>query len=84
MSQVYANLLQIFCIENTVSELTPRERLFFKFHYEQGIPMGQLPDIMKVSTQNLYSIKHRFVLKLKKLVEKKLERDKPMTDCPRV
>ncbi len=70
-------------IEKAVSKLTPRERLFFKFHYEQEISMSQLPDIMNVPPQTLYSIKHRFIQKLKKAVKKELEGDRSMIDCPK-
>jgi len=53
-------LLQV-CIER----LSPRDRLLIKLHFYQGFPLSEVAEIMQLSINNAYTLKHRAVQRLK-------------------
>jgi len=59
---------QYHLIKEAVATFGPRERLFFQLHYLKHIPLNQLSEIMHESLENMYSIKHRFISRLKKTI----------------
>jgi RNA polymerase sigma factor (sigma-70 family) len=48
--------------------LPPRYRLFMKLHLEQGLPVAEVAEAMRLSVGNAYTLKHRAVEKLKSYV----------------
>ena len=52
-----------------VQTLPPRERFFLKLHFEQELPISQVAEMMRITPQNAYTIKHRAIQKLKTYVE---------------
>ena len=44
--------------------LLPRDRLFLKLHCMEGIPIGQIAELMRISKDNAYSLKHRAIKRL--------------------
>ncbi len=48
--------------------LPPRERLFLKLHFDQGLPIPKVAEMMEITPQNAYTIKHRAIQKLKTYV----------------
>ncbi len=52
-------------LQDGMKTLPPRERLFLKLHFEQGLPIPKVAQMMEITPQNAYTIKHRAVQKLK-------------------
>lgn len=52
-------------VRDGIRRLAPRDRLFMKLHFEQGLPMPQVADTMQISVRNAYVVKHRAIEKLK-------------------
>lgn len=48
--------------------LPPRYRLFMKLHLEQGLPVAEVAEAMRLSVGNAYTLKHRAIEKLKSYV----------------
>ena len=55
-------------VQDGVRNLPPRDRLFMKLHFEQGLPVEEVATALKISVQNVYTIKHRAIKKLKSYV----------------
>lgn len=51
-----------------LQNLTPRERMFVKLHFRQGLPVEQVARAMQMSIENAYTVKHRTVQRLKAYV----------------
>ena len=51
-----------------VEKLSPRDRLFFKLHFEQGLSIAEVAETMRLSLDHAYTIKHRAIQRLKSLV----------------
>ena len=60
-------------IEAGIKELAPRDQLMIRMHCLEGCPLKQMAAILKVSTANIHSVKHRAVRRLKKAVALKIE-----------
>jgi DNA-directed RNA polymerase specialized sigma24 family protein len=45
--------------------LAPRDRLFMKLHIDQGLPVEEVAEALRISVQNAYVVKHRAVERLK-------------------
>ncbi len=56
-------------IKDGIRRLSPRDRLFFLLHYENGCSLKEVAETMKVSLNNAYIIKHRAIQKLKSTLE---------------
>jgi RNA polymerase sigma factor (sigma-70 family) len=48
-----------------MKRLSPRERLFMRLHFDQGLSMAEVADIMQLSIGNIYTIKYRAIQKVK-------------------
>jgi RNA polymerase sigma factor (sigma-70 family) len=55
-------------VENGIQSLPPRDRLFIRLHFDQGIPIEDVAATMQISVPNAYTVKHRAVRKLKSYV----------------
>jgi len=58
------NRLLRVCIER----LSPRDRLLIKLHFYEGFPLSEVAEIMQLSANNTYTLKHRAVQRLKSKV----------------
>jgi RNA polymerase sigma factor (sigma-70 family) len=52
-------------VHEVMESLTPRDRLFIKLHFDQGLPVEEVAEALQISVQNAYVVKHRAVEKLK-------------------
>lgn len=59
---------QTLMVQDGIETLPPKERLFLKLHFEQGLPIPKVAKMMNITPQNAYTIKHRAILKLKAYV----------------
>ncbi len=48
-----------------MQNLPPRDRLFMKLHFDQGLSVAEVAAAMQVSVENIYTIKHRAIQRLK-------------------
>lgn len=48
-----------------MESLAPRDRLFMKLHIDQGLPVEDVAEALRISVQNAYVVKHRAVEKLR-------------------
>jgi RNA polymerase sigma factor (sigma-70 family) len=55
-------------VREGIRRLSPRDRLFMKLHFDQGLPLPDVAATMQVSVRNAYIIKHRAIQKLKTAV----------------
>lgn len=55
-------------VQGGIQTLTPRERMFVKLHFRQGLPVDQVARTMRISMENAYTMKHRAVQRLKAYV----------------
>lgn len=51
-----------------MQRLPPRDKLFVKLHFNQGLSLAEVADAMHLSISNTYSIKHRVIQRLKSQV----------------
>jgi len=52
-------------IQDGIRTLSPRDRLFVKLHFDRGLPEAEVAEIMQLSVQNIYTVKHRAIQRLK-------------------
>ncbi|MGA1869862.1 MAG: RNA polymerase sigma factor [bacterium] len=60
-------------IETAMRRMTPRYRLFFKLLFYKGLSLNEIMDIMKISMENAYSLKHRALKQLKSLIKEEIK-----------
>jgi RNA polymerase sigma-70 factor (ECF subfamily) len=48
-----------------MQNLSPRDRLFMKLHFDQGLSAAEVAAAMRVSVENVYTIKHRAIQRLR-------------------
>ena len=51
-----------------MQRLSPRDRLFIRLHFDQGLSISEVAEAMQLSIENAYTIKHRAVQRLKSYV----------------
>ena len=68
LETIELNRLLRICIER----LSPRDRLLMKLHFYQGFPLSEVAEIMQLTANNTYTLKHRAVQRLKSQVESAL------------
>lgn len=56
-------------VREKIEELPSRDRLFIKLHFEKGCSIKDIAEVMNLSVDNAYTVKHRAVKKLKELIE---------------
>ena len=59
------NVEQKHLVQAGMKILSPRERLFMKLHFDQGLSMAEVAEIMQLSIGNIYTIKYRAIQKIK-------------------
>jgi len=52
-------------LQKGIQRLSPRYRLFMRLHFDQGLPVAQVAETMKLSMDNAYTLKHRAIQSLK-------------------
>ncbi|UCG12413.1 MAG: sigma-70 family RNA polymerase sigma factor [Deltaproteobacteria bacterium] len=52
-------------VEDGMQRLAPRDRLFLKLHFEQGLAIKEVAETMQLSVGNAYTLKHRAIQRLK-------------------
>ena len=55
-------------LQDGIQNLPPRDRLFMKLHFEKDLSMKEVADAMQLSIQNVYTVKHRAIQRLKSQV----------------
>ena len=48
-----------------IQNLSARDRLFVKLHFDQGLPVAEVAAAMQISVKNVYIIKHRAIQRLR-------------------
>jgi RNA polymerase sigma factor (sigma-70 family) len=48
-----------------IQNLSPRDRLFMKLHFDQGLPVAEIAAAMQITIENVYIVKHRAIQRLK-------------------
>jgi len=57
-------------LQQGISNLAPRDRLFMNLHFKKGFSIKEIAASMQLSIDNVYTIKHRAIKRLKTLVDK--------------
>ena len=52
-------------LQNGIQDLPPRDRLFVKLHFEMEFSMEEVAEAMQLSIQNVYTVKHRAIQRLR-------------------
>ena len=55
-------------IQAGIRRLPPRDRIFMKLHFNQGLPVAEVAAALQISVKNAYTVKHRAIQKLKHLM----------------
>jgi RNA polymerase sigma factor (sigma-70 family) len=55
-------------VQMGVEKLPPRDRLFLKLHFEEGLLIAEVAETMRLSLDHAYTIKHRAIQRLKSIV----------------
>jgi RNA polymerase sigma factor (sigma-70 family) len=55
-------------VQMGVEKLPPRDRLFLKLHFEEGLLIAEVAETMGLSLDHAYTIKHRAIQRLKSFV----------------
>ena len=59
-------------LQDAMEFLSPRDRLFMKLHFEDGLVIEEVAEALSISIQNAYTVKHRAVQRLRSyLIHKK-------------
>jgi RNA polymerase sigma factor (sigma-70 family) len=56
-------------VRTKIEALPSRDRLFMKLHFEKGCSIKDVAEVMNLTVDNAYTVKHRAVKKLKELIE---------------
>jgi RNA polymerase sigma factor (sigma-70 family) len=52
-------------LKDALDDLLPRDRLFLKLHCIEGLSIGDVAGLMRLSESNAYSLKHRAIKRLR-------------------
>ncbi|MCK4727993.1 MAG: sigma-70 family RNA polymerase sigma factor [Desulfobacterales bacterium] len=52
-------------LQDGMQRLPPRDRLFIKLHFDQGLSVAEVAEAMQLSIDNAYTVKHRAIQRLK-------------------
>jgi RNA polymerase sigma factor (sigma-70 family) len=55
-------------VKEGIDRLPANERLLMRLHFERGLALEEVADVMHVSLQNAYTVKHRAVKRLRSLI----------------
>jgi RNA polymerase sigma-70 factor (ECF subfamily) len=62
-------------LQVAIKTLPPRDRLFMKLHFDQGLSMPEIAEIMQLSMGNIYTVKYRVIQKIKSYVSSQVNPD---------
>jgi RNA polymerase sigma factor (sigma-70 family) len=62
-------------LQVAIKTLPPRDRLFMKLHFDQGLSMPEIAEIMQLSMGNIYTVKYRVIQKIKSYVTSQVNPD---------
>ena len=51
-------------VRDGIKSLSPRDQLFLRLHFDQGLSVEEVSEIMKLSVQNAHTLKHRSIKRL--------------------
>ena len=57
-------------IREAIQILAPRDRLFVRLFFGEGLPVEEVAEALGISVQNAYTVKHRAIQRLKALLKK--------------
>jgi RNA polymerase sigma factor (sigma-70 family) len=57
-------------LQDGIQSLSSRYKLFMKLYFEQGLSIAQVAEIMQISIEHAYTVKHRAIQKLKLYVDR--------------
>lgn len=60
-------------LQDGIQRLPPRYQLFMKLHLDQGLPVAEVAEAMKLSIEHAYTMKHRAIQKLKSFMAESLQ-----------
>jgi RNA polymerase sigma-70 factor (ECF subfamily) len=52
-------------LKDSMQRLPPRDRLFLKLHFEQGLSVAEVAETMELTINTAYTVKHRAIQRLK-------------------
>jgi RNA polymerase sigma factor (sigma-70 family) len=52
-------------IHEAIQFLTPRDRLFMRLFFEEGLSIDEVAGSLGISLQNAYTVKHRAIQRLR-------------------
>lgn len=58
-------------MEEGMQQLRPRDRLCLKLHFEQGLTMAEVAEVMEISVQNAHVVKHRAIQRLRSYLQER-------------
>ncbi len=64
---------QIDLMKRGIRTLPSRDRLFFRLYFEKGLSLSEISEVLQITIQNMHTIKHRAIRKLKAYVAEALE-----------
>ncbi|MFC1839603.1 RNA polymerase sigma factor [Thermodesulfobacteriota bacterium] len=56
-------------IRKGMAKLKPRDNLFLKLHCQDGLNIREVSELMNITEENAYSIKHRAIKRLKEVIQ---------------
>jgi RNA polymerase sigma factor (sigma-70 family) len=56
-------------LHDGINSLQPRDALFIKLHIEKGLPIEEVGEVLHLTMQNAYTMKHRIIKKLKAFLD---------------
>lgn len=62
-------------LQAAIKKLPPRDRLFVRLHFNQGLSMSEVAEIMQLSLGNIYTVKYRVIQKIKSYVASQVNPD---------
>ncbi len=67
-SDLFQHAEQRVLLEKGIQGLSPRDRLFMRLHFGEGLSLKEVARAMSISTENVYTIKHRAIERLKSVL----------------
>ena len=56
-------------LQERIQKLCARDRLFLNLHFRKGYSIKEVAEVMQLSVENAYTIKHRAIKRLKSQLE---------------
>lgn len=55
-------------LQTAIKKLPPRDRLFIRLYFDQGLSMAEAAEIMQLSMGNIYTVKYRVIQRIKSYI----------------